>query len=144
MSARHLDPGRQLCRFEQSGGICADSSCHDLHFRDLEPTGNVLFLFLSSLAWRLTSSFSLGYARTAVHQLTRFRFSFRVGLGLMLTVLRFKTDDELATFLLGIFESSGETLDAVKTVVRAAREAEKPGTYQDVAQRAATLLHSRR
>lgn len=29
-----FDPKRMLCQFESVGGICRDSNCQDLHFKD--------------------------------------------------------------------------------------------------------------
>ena len=116
IASRHLDPGRQLCRYEQAGGICADSSCQGAHWRDLEPSGTFSPSITSIRPPLLTWSSSV--------------------LPLVLPA-----DDDLATFLLDLFPN--ETLDGVKTVVRAARTSDKPGSYSDVAQRAATLLHSR-
>lgn len=34
-----IDPYKELCRFELSGGICNDTSCKSQHFRDITVGG---------------------------------------------------------------------------------------------------------
>lgn len=36
---RNIDPALSWCRYEASGGICADSACSNLHAKQVLPTG---------------------------------------------------------------------------------------------------------
>lgn len=44
------DSQRHLCAYEFADGICRDSSCRDVHFRDVDPSGLFLFLQLAPMS----------------------------------------------------------------------------------------------
>lgn len=39
-----FDPDRELCQYESGGGECRDPDCPDLHWKDLLPAGECLYL----------------------------------------------------------------------------------------------------